>query len=345
MIDYAKITVKAGSGGRGAGSFVHVKSKRRGKADGGDGGRGGCVYFAVSPHVNTLERFRFVKEYVAESGQPGASNRRKGAEGVDLVVLVPQGTLIKKNDETQTLLFDLSSLDDKVLVARGGEYGRGNMHLRDDFGRRPLVGEAGDDGEIVDLILELKIIADIGLIGLPNAGKSTLLSKLTAAKPKIADYPFTTLEPNLGVMEVASQSRKSKSVEEKLSTSPFDSDSIIIADIPGLIEGASEGKGLGDLFLRHVERTKILLHLVDATETGNVWENYSKVREEISKYSKELAKKEEIVVLSKIDLISESHLEDVKEIFKKRRKKIMAISAVNGEGLQLLSKELQKRIR
>lgn len=325
MIDFAKITVKAGDGGRGAGSFVHVKSKRRGKADGGDGGRGGDVYFAVWANINTLERFRFVKEYKAEDGQPGASNRRKGAEGQDLVVRVPQGTLIKKNDEAQTLLFDLSGPDDKVLVARGGEYGRGNMHMRDDYGRRPLVGELGDEGESFDLILELKTIADVGLIGLPNAGKSTLLSKLTAAKPKIADYPFTTIEPSLGAAEIG--------------TNKF-----IIADMPGLIAGASEGVGLGVQFLRHIERTKVLVHLVAYDGADAVWNNYSQIRTEISNYSRDLATKKEIIVISKIDLATENGLDKIKAKFREKRKKVYLISSTTGVGVSTLLNEIDKRV-
>lgn len=347
MIDFAKITVKAGDGGRGAGSFVHVKSKRRGKADGGDGGRGGDVYFAVWANINTLERFRFVKEYKAEDGQPGASNRRKGAEGQDLVVRVPQGTLIKKNDDEQTLLFDLSGPDDKVLVARGGEYGRGNMHMRDEFGRRPLVGELGDIGEDFDLILELKTIADVGLIGLPNAGKSTLLSKLTAAKPKIADYPFTTLEPNLGALNsslyiVHGSLGKKNLVPYEQST--IDHKRILIADMPGLIAGASEGVGLGVQFLRHIERTKVLVHLVAFDSPEVVWENYSQIRTEISNYSRDLATKAEIIVISKIDLATENGLDKIKAKFKEKRKKVYLISSTTGAGVSTLLNEIDKRV-
>lgn len=325
MIDFAKITVKAGHGGRGAGSFVHVKSKRRGKADGGDGGRGGDVYFAVWANVNTLERFRFIKEYKAEDGQPGASNRRKGAEGEDLVVMVPQGTLIRKNDQQRTMLFDLSGSDDKVLVARGGEYGRGNMHMRDDYGRRPLVGEAGEEGENLDLILELKTIADVGLIGLPNAGKSTLLSKFTAAKPKIADYPFTTLEPNLGVAET-------------------DSNKFIIADMPGLIAGASDGVGLGTQFLRHIERTKVLVHLVAFDSAEVIWDNYSRIRTEISNYSGELANKKEIIVISKVDLATGDLLGQIKAKFREKRKKVYLVSAKTGDGIDDLLRAINQGV-
>lgn len=325
MIDYAKITIKAGRGGSGAGSFVHVMSKRRGKADGGDGGPGGDVYFAVWANINTLERFRFIKEYKAEDGQRGASNRRKGAEGKDIIVRVPQGTLIKMNNEEQTLLYDLSGMDDKVLVARGGQYGRGNMHMRDDYGRRPLVGEEGQDGESFDLILELKTIADVGLIGLPNAGKSTLLSKMSAAKPKISDYPFTTLEPNLGVVEIGANK-------------------FIIADMPGLIAGASEGVGLGTQFLRHIERTKVLVHLIAYDKMDAVWENYSQIRTEISTYSKDLSTKKEIIVISKVDLAKEAELDKIKAKFREKRKKVYLISSTTGVGINMLLKEIDKRV-
>lgn len=321
MIDFARIKAKAGDGGHGGGSFDHIKGKRRGKADGGDGGNGGNVYFEATGDLNTLERFRYVKEYKAKDGVSGLSQLRRGADAEDLIVKVPMGTRIKteRGDE-----FDLTQDGDRLLAARCGQGGRGNAHLRDDYGRRPLVGEAGIEGETVRLEMELKLIADVGLIGLPNAGKSTLISKLTHAKPKIAAYPFTTLEPNLGVGE-------------------FKDRRIVYADIPGLIEGASEGKGLGDLFLRHIERTKILVHLVDVTSL-KIWDDYISIRDELCLYSKNLAKKSEILILNKIDLVDEKTLEAAKAVFKEKRKKVICISAANSYNLIELNREIVKKL-
>src|SRR3989344_1973394 len=251
MIDYVKISVKAGSGGDGQISFRAQKGKPFGVADGGDGGNGANVYIVPTKDLNTLASYRYKKDFEAPKGGHGGKNGRTGAHSEDMYLEVPIGTLIK--DEKGELIFDLTKPADKVLVAQGGVGGRGNQHLkhlvreRRDAGEHGIIRvfEKGKEGEKFDLILELKILADVGLIGYPNAGKSTLLSILTAAKPKIANYPFTTLEPNLGVMS-------------------FKGKEIVLADIPGLIEGASHGKGLGGEFLRHVERTRILVHLVSA---------------------------------------------------------------------------------
>ncbi len=325
MIDYAKITIKAGAGGNGAGSFTGTsRAKRLGRADGGDGARGGNIYFVATRDLNTLERFRFVKEYKAGNGVNGLSNLRRGAIGDDLEVKVPIGTIIHVDSTKEQ--YDLSEDGQKILLARGGEGGRGNVHLRDEFGRRPKAGEKGQPGEVVDLTLELKVIADVGLVGLPNAGKSTLITALTSARPRIANYPFTTLEPNLGVMITQKGQR------------------VVLADIPGLIEGASEGKGLGDIFLRHIERTKILVHLIDASEVDDVWETYMIIRNELKAYSKELLKKKEIVVFNKIDLIDESKIREYVSIFSNKKKKVLAISAVSGEGLEILKKEILKKL-
>ena len=232
-------------------------------------------------------------------------------------------------------IYDLVEDGQRVLAARGGQGGRGNIHLKDEFGRHPKVGEPGQKGESVNITLELKLIADVGLIGLPNSGKSTLLSVLTSAKPKIAAYPFTTLEPNLGVMKVESQSRKSKSEQKEkgLSTFHFDS-SLILADIPGLIEGASSGRGLGDLFLRHIERTKILIHLIDISTQTDKWQDYQTVRNELKAYSKELVRKKEIIVFNKIDLVAKKEVESTIKIFSQKRKRAFAIYEVSGKGLR-----------
>lgn len=345
MIDYAKITVKAGDGGNGAGSFMHTKGKRRGKADGGDGGGGGNVYFVATANLNTLEPFRFVKEYQAPSGGNGLSNKRKGAQGGDLEIKVPVGTQLKVDGD---MTYDLTTDIQKILIARGGQGGRGNTHLRDDLGRRPFKGEKGEIGEKVALTLELKLIADVGLVGLPNAGKSTLISALTSARPKIAPYPFTTLEPNLGVMEIGSRvqglgiGEKNQDSDYTLNAKPS---TLVLADIPGLIEGASEGKGLGDLFLRHIERTKILVHLIDVSASNDLWQVYQTVRNELKVYSGDLAKKREIIVINKIDLLDEKNLQEKIAIFSQKRKKVILVSALGNKGTEKLILEIQKKLQ
>ena len=352
MIDYAKISVTAGKGGNGAGSFRRTKGKRRGKADGGDGGTGGNVWIEATLDLNTLEPFRFVKDYKAQDGQNGSSNLRRGANGIDLVLKVPVGTevTVETTDyrlqttavDSRQLTVDLTQKGQKTLVVRGGEGGRGNAKLRDEFGRRPKVGEKGKTGEVCQITLELKLIADVGLIGLPNAGKSTLLSALTSAKPQIASYPFTTLEPNLGVL----------TTDYRLPATAVDSGQLtvdkpaplVLADIPGLIEGAAKGKGLGDLFLRHIERTKILVHLIDVSAASDYWQDYQTIRQELKTYSKDLVKKREIVVLTKIDLIDPSEVSEIRKLFSQKRKKVLAVSALKKEGIGELVKEIESRL-
>lgn len=372
MIDFARITVRAGDGGTGSGSFFKIKGKRYGKADGGDGGWGGDIYLSATRDLDTLEPFRYVKDYRAKNGSNGQSQRCRGASGADLVIRVPVGTMVKGTTGTtgsmgttsikgsnhrkardtrgtfgthDTFLFDLIEQDQKALVARGGQGGRGNAHLRDEFGRRPKVGEKGEEGEFRQLTLELKLIADVGIIGLPNAGKSTLLSKLTAARPAIARYPFTTLEPNLGVLTSLSfmvhrLSGKNKPIGYEQST--INDLHLVIADIPGLIEGASQGRGLGDLFLRHIERTKILVHLIDISTQTDKWQDYQTVRGELKTYSKELVRKKEIVVLNKIDLVAKKEVESAIKIFSQKRKRVFAISAVSGQGLRGLVLQIKR---
>ncbi|MBI2326756.1 GTPase Obg [Candidatus Curtissbacteria bacterium] len=385
MIDFARINVRAGSGGNGAGSFRHIKGKRYGKADGGDGGNGGNVFLEATRDLNTLEPFRYIKDYKAADGTNGLSNLRRGADGEDFVLKVPVGTLVKVKSQseesrenklsTSDFDFDLVSEGQKVLVARGGQGGRGNSKLRDEFGRRPRAGESGEEGESAHLTLELKLIADVGLIGLPNSGKSTLLAALTAARPKIAPYPFTTLEPNLGVLRTpggqvirqsgnqVSDGSEARQPDNQITRSPRQ---LVLADIPGLIEGASKGKGLGDLFLRHIERTKVLVHLVDVSkvakvskgtnvlntfetsetfetfDTSGVWRDYQTVRNELKAYSKELAKKKEIIVLNKIDQSTPQVIQSAVDEFAKHRKKVIAISAKTGEGLDKLVEMILK---
>ena len=382
MIDYAKITVNAGEGGNGAGSFRRIKGKRRGKADGGDGGLGGNVYVEATLDLNTLESYRFVKNYKAQDGQNGSSNLRRGANGMDLVLKVPAGTVVEvdkagpvttfppasaqSSEPSQssqsskpedfravgspssratrsTSIFDLVAEGERILVARGGDGGRGNAKLRDEFGRRPKAGEKGTTGEACDITLELKLIADVGLIGLPNAGKSTLLAVLTSAKPQIAAYPFTTLEPNLGVLGLLGDwvsrqlgKRNPKSPNTQQPTR------LILADIPGLIKGAAQGKGLGDLFLRHIERTKMLVHLIDVSAAGDRWQDYQTIRQELKTYSKDLVKKKEIIVLSKADLVEPSEVQKIRQLFSGKRKKVSVVSALKGEGLVDLVRMLVK---
>lgn len=359
MIDYAKITVKGGKGGNGAGSFRRTKGKRRGKADGGDGGTGGNVWIQATLDLNTLEPFRFVKNYKAHDGQNGSSNLRRGANGQDLVLKVPAGTVVTAETTDYGLqtngqstakslqstavassqwTVDLTREGQETLVAKGGDGGKGNAKLRDEFKRRPKAGEKGAVGEACDITLELKLIADVGLIGLPNAGKSTLLSALTSAKPQIASYPFTTLEPNLGILTSTARGPVATPRDSELSR-------IILADIPGLIEGAAKGKGLGDLFLRHIERTKILVHLIDVSATGDHWQDYQTIRQELKTYSKDLVKKREIVVLNKIDSASPLEVSKIKQLFSQKRKKVLAVSALKKEGLEELVREIESRIQ
>lgn len=277
-IDTAVIFVKAGDGGNGASSFRREKFVPRGGPDGGDGGRGGSVYIRADPSVSTLLEFSNRRHFKAERGGNGAGAKKHGKSGSDVLILVPPGTEVQSED---TILADLSQPGDEVMVARGGRGGLGNVHFATPTNRAPTVAQKGEPGEERWLTLELKTIADVGLVGYPNVGKSSLLAALTAAQPKIGDYPFTTLEPNLGVAERGDFT-------------------FVLADIPGLIEGAHRGVGLGHQFLRHVERARILLHVVDATVSDPV-ATYESVREELELYNPALAAKPELVALNKID--------------------------------------------
>lgn len=335
MVDYAKITVKAGDGGDGVVHFLRLKYMPKGGPDGGDGGNGGSVYFETDPNLNTLADFRYKKIFEAESGERGMKRRRHGKDGADMVVKVPKGTIIRmRNAVDEETELDLSEEGEAVLIAKGGKGGRGNWHFRSSTNQTPQEFEKGTDGEEFEVELELKLLAEVGIIGVPSAGKSTLLSVLTKATPKIAEYPFTTLEPNLGVMEVGiGKRRKSR----------------VIADIPGLIEGASEGKGLGIQFLRHVERTKVLVHLVspqlvvksDQKDLNEqLWRDYETIRKELGLYNKKLLKKKEIVVLNKIDLLSAEERKEIKKFFEKKGIELLLISAGTKEGIEELKKRL-----
>lgn len=278
FIDIAKVTVQAGKGGDGAVSFRHEIYVDKGGPDGGDGGRGGDVIFLASEQLNTLLKFRYQPRLIASDGVNGSKRKMAGQSGEDLVVKVPVGTVVKRDG---AVIADLVSPEQKVVVAKGGDGGFGNAHFKSSTRQTPRMAELGEPGESFEAELELKLLADVGLIGFPNAGKSTFLSVVSNARPEIANYEFTTLTPNLGVADV-------------------DDGSILIADIPGLIEGASEGRGLGDQFLRHVERTAVLLHMIDAYSDDPA-EKYLAIRRELEKYSKDLTKRPEIVALTKCE--------------------------------------------
>ena len=276
FVDIAKVSVQAGKGGDGAVSFRHEIYVDKGGPDGGDGGRGGDVVFVATENVNTLLDFRYKPELKATDGAAGSKKRMAGRSGTDLIVKVPMGTLVRRDGE---IIADLTRNGERVVIAKGGDGGFGNAHFKSSTRQTPRMAELGEPGDTFEAELELKLLADVGLVGFPNAGKSTFLSVVTNARPEIADYAFTTLTPNLGVADI-------------------DDGSILIADIPGLIEGASEGKGLGDAFLRHVERTAVLLHLIDIY-SEDVATSYKTIREELKKYSPELALRPEVVALTK----------------------------------------------
>ena len=320
FLDQAKIYVKAGNGGSGSASFRREKFIEYGGPDGGDGGNGGSIILVAKENLNTLIDFRYQQHFKAEKGQNGMGKKKTGRNGKDLVLNVPIGTQIFEEDNN-TLIEDLKKIDEKVIIAKGGGRGLGNVRFKSSTNRTPRKKTDGSEGESFWIWLQLKVIADIGIIGMPNAGKSSLLSVLTKAKPKIANYPFTTINPNLGV------------------TSYSDKE-ITIADIPGLIEGAHEGVGLGDKFLRHIERCKSLIHLIDITE-NNILENYLKIRKELSKYSNDLLKKKEIIVFNKIDIINTNKVNEKINFFKKKIKKnIYKISVAQNNCLSTLKKLL-----
>lgn len=287
--DRAKVYVQAGDGGAGSPHMRHEKFAPFGGPDGGDGGRGGSVYMEADTGMNTLVDFHYHTHFNATSGGHGGKQKMHGATGDDLILKVPAGTIVR-NAETEELLADLTDVGQRVMVARGGRGGLGNTHFATSTNQAPREAQRGEPGEELTLTLELKLIADVGLVGYPNAGKSTLLSVVTQARPKIASYPFTTLIPNLGVAVVGDPSRG-------------DDYSFVIADIPGLIEGAAQGVGLGHEFLRHVERTRLLLHLIDGAETAkDPWDEYEAINRELLEYSPELASRPQIVIMTKMDL-------------------------------------------
>ncbi len=320
FIDYAKIIIKSGDGGNGATSFRREKYVAAGGPDGGDGGKGGDVYFVVDPDSNTLIDFRFNKKYKAQNGENGRGSNCYGKNGEDCYIKVPIGTVVK-DFKTGKVIVDLSEKGQKELVLKGGRGGKGNTHFATSTRQVPNFSIDGEKGKEKEIILELKSLADVGLVGFPNVGKSTILSKVTAAQPKIADYHFTTIDPNLGVVKTEY------------------GDSFVIADIPGIIEGASEGIGLGTQFLRHVERTRLLLHVLDVagTEGRNPVEDFYKINEELKKYSEKLATRKQIIVANKIDSVQEEqNLKEIEKLAKEENLELYKISAVTGEGLKEL---------
>jgi GTPase len=320
FLDRVKIKVKAGDGGNGVTAFRREKFVPRGGPSGGDGGVGGSVWIESSEGLNTLLHLRYNPEHKAERGRHGEGSNRYGKDGDDHVVGVPVGTQVMDPDSGE-ILFDFTEPGQRYLAARGGKGGWGNAHFATPTRRAPKFHYQGRPGEERELQLELKLIADVGLVGFPNAGKSTLISVVSAAKPKIADYPFTTLEPNLGVVDMG------------------DFRTFVVADIPGLIEGASAGAGLGDRFLRHVERTKLILHLVDVSSASgrDPVSDYHIINRELTNYDAELGARPQIVVATKIDALDdEERLERLRAEAKKDRKPFFAISSVANEGIKAL---------
>ncbi len=299
-----------------------------GGPDGGDGGKGGNVIVKADRNLNTLIEFKYQKHFKAENGRSGSGKNKTGKSGEDLIIKVPVGTIIK--DINDNIIADLDEDGKEAIVARGGAGGKGNQNFATPTHQAPYFAEKGLDGEEKEIILELKLLADVGIIGFPNAGKSTLLSKISAATPKIADYPFTTLEPNVGVVK-------------------FDlTDSFVVADMPGLIEGASEGKGLGHVFLRHIERIKILWHLIEVTEVNKIIDKYNKINYELRKYKNSLIKKEQIIVITKMDIFNEDEknkLNEVIDYFIRSDLKVFCISAITNFNLDELIKYTFSRLQ
>ncbi len=325
FIDYAVIEINAGKGGDGAVTFRREKYVPKGGPSGGNGGKGGDIIIEAYHNLATLLDLRYKKIYKAKNGEIGGNSLKDGKNGNDIIIKVPVGTIVK-DFKTNKILFDLNNDGKKVVAAKGGKGGKGNSNFATPINQAPRYAEQGKEGEYKKIILELKLIADVGLVGFPNAGKSTFISAISAAKPKIADYPFTTLEPNLGIV-------KYKNFQ-----------SFTVADIPGIIEGAHEGKGLGHKFLRHIERTKILLFLIDIT-SENYKKDYDILNKELITYSKELTGKKKIIALSKADLLEEKEINKKKKtIFKGYNSKVHIISSVSKYGVDELLDSLWKMI-
>jgi GTP-binding protein len=316
FVDRAEIVVKAGDGGDGCTAFRREKYVPFGGPAGGDGGRGGHVYMEAALGMNSLIHFKYTPEYRAQRGGHGEGNNRHGRDGEDIVIRVPVGTLVY-DQETGELIHDFSTPGERVLIARGGRGGRGNAHFATPTRRAPRFHERGQPGQVRRLRLELKLLADVGLVGFPNAGKSTLLARISAARPKVADYPFTTLEPVLGVVHLD---------EDR---------SFVVADIPGLIEGAHRGAGLGHEFLRHVERTRLLLHLIDVSPFAahDPIRSYHVIRHELEAYNRQLLEKPQIIVATKMDIASPERAAALEAFCRAHAMEYVAISAVTGQGI------------
>jgi len=324
FVDYAKIYVKAGDGGRGCVAFRREKYVPKGGPSGGDGGRGGHIIFKASRKLNTLLDLRYQREYRAKRGQHGMGKKMHGKDGEDRIIPVPVGTVIKDAD-TEEVLADLDSEGVEIIIAKAGRGGQGNAHFATPTRQAPKFAQPGEEGEEKNLVIELKLLADVGLLGLPNAGKSTLISVISSARPKIADYPFTTLTPNLGVVKLK------------------DFRSFVVADIPGLIEGAHRGAGLGFQFLRHVERTSLLLHLVDASDMpeSDPVEDLKKVNKELELYSSKLLEKPQAVVGTKTDIaVDKKRLRKLAKYCKSKKIEFFPVSAATGKGIRELLRYL-----
>ena len=322
FLDQAKIYIKAGNGGSGSASFRREKFIEFGGPDGGDGGDGGSVIIESDRNLNTLIDFRYAQHFKAQNGKNGSKRNRTGANGENLILNVPVGTQIYEEDNN-TLIYDFTKNKERYLVASGGKGGLGNVRFKSSVNRAPKKKTNGKNGEEFWIWLQLKVIADIGIIGKPNAGKSSLLSALTRAKPKIANYPFTTLNPNLGVTY-------------------YDRKEVTLADIPGLVEGAHKGIGLGDKFLRHIERCKVLLHLIDLSE-NNLEKTYKEITKELSSYDKKLSKKKEIIFFNKSDLLDNNEInKKLKEFKKKIKTKYEVVSIYSVKDIQKIKKLLIK---
>jgi GTPase len=327
FIDSANIRVIAGDGGNGCVAFRREKFVPRGGPSGGDGGRGGDVYIECSDTVNTLLHFQFKRVFRAGRGAHGEGSRRHGRDGGDITILVPPGTQVYRNSGAE-LIRDFTLLGERLLVAAGGKGGRGNAQFATPTNQAPRRSEPGRPGEELELALSLKLVADVGLIGFPNVGKSTLISRISSARPKIADYPFTTLEPHLGVVALP------------------EFRSFVVADVPGLIEGAHKGQGLGDRFLKHIERTRVLVHLVDVASNGRDPVNdYKVIVRELSFFNEDLARRQQIVVASRIDAMDDpKRLSRLRASCSRRRMSFHAISAVTGEGIPELIRLLERSL-
>jgi GTP-binding protein len=326
FIDTAEIHVKAGNGGNGCVSFRREKYVPRGGPDGGDGGNGGNIIIRSSTRLFTLIDFRYVRHYRAKNGVHGKGKNMYGRNGEDRIVEVPVGTQIYDVD-TDKLIADLSKPDQEIIIAKGGKGGKGNSRFVSSTHQVPLESEPGEPGAQKHIRLELKLLADVGLVGFPNVGKSSLIKRISNAHPKVADYPFTTIAPILGIVRYKNEK------------------SFVVADIPGLIEGAHKGKGLGDQFLKHIERTKLIVHILDATRDSDPYNDYQVINNELQSYSESLVKKEQLVVMNKIDIpVVRNKLMDYINIFKTHKIEVYTVSCVTGEGVDKLVDEIAKRL-